>query len=193
MFSIYRSRDTHWKNDFWLFDVQAWTWWPCDTFVVFGKSMGKSVSQNSLSNNNNNNNNNNLIIEQERYCSTSCWRHDNYLWSILVLWCSFLYCKSMYTKKSAFHSHTKLFHEILQGLDLNWCLSPEVGLPKPDAIFFLDLEPKMARIHEGYGEERYEYEHFQEQVRTYFLEQLDPTWKVFYATCFFFSFFKRNR
>jgi len=55
-----------------------------------------------------------------------------------------------------------------KGLPLEWCRSPDVSLPAPDVTLFLDITPEQARIRGGYGEERYEKEEMQRQVRDIF-------------------------
>ena len=47
------------------------------------------------------------------------------------------------------------------GLDRAWCMAPDVGLPAPDAVFFLNLTVEQAAARGGYGEERYEKADFQ--------------------------------
>ena len=55
-------------------------------------------------------------------------------------------------------------------LNLHWAKSPDVGLPKPDRVIFLDLEPEEAEKRGGYGEEKYEKREMQENVRRIFLD-----------------------
>lgn len=55
-------------------------------------------------------------------------------------------------------------------IDLHWAKSPDVGLPKPDRVVFLDLEPEEAEKRGGYGEEKYEKREMQENVRRLFLD-----------------------
>jgi dTMP kinase len=55
-------------------------------------------------------------------------------------------------------------------LSLAWAREPEVGLPRPDRVYFLDLEPEQAEKRGGYGEEKYEKKAFQAQVRRLFLD-----------------------
>ena len=55
-----------------------------------------------------------------------------------------------------------------QGLDYEWCKSPDVGLPSPDMIFFLSVTPAVAASRGGFGEERYESSSMQGRVRTLF-------------------------
>lgn len=50
-------------------------------------------------------------------------------------------------------------------LTLEWARTPDIGLPKPDVVVFLDLEPEVARERGGFGEERYEKEEMQKRVR----------------------------
>ncbi|KAJ8085112.1 Thymidylate kinase [Marasmius tenuissimus] len=55
-----------------------------------------------------------------------------------------------------------------KGLSLEWCRSPDIGLPAPDLTLFLDITPEKARERGGYGEERYEKEEMQRKVREIF-------------------------
>ncbi|RMZ79665.1 hypothetical protein DV738_g3239, partial [Chaetothyriales sp. CBS 135597] len=53
-------------------------------------------------------------------------------------------------------------------LSLDWAWNPEIGLPKPDIVFFLDISAGDAAKRGGYGDERYETEKLQSRVRTLF-------------------------
>ena len=53
-------------------------------------------------------------------------------------------------------------------LPLSWARDPEVGLPRPDLVIFLDLEPEAAEERGGYGDEKYEKREMQEKVRQLF-------------------------
>jgi dTMP kinase len=55
-------------------------------------------------------------------------------------------------------------------LTLEWAKHPEVGLPRPDAVVFLDLEPEEAMMRGGYGEEKYEKKEMQQRVREGFFD-----------------------
>lgn len=55
-------------------------------------------------------------------------------------------------------------------LTLEWAKPPEVGLPRPDAVIFLDLDAETAAMRGGYGEEKYEKREMQERVRELFLD-----------------------
>ncbi|PBK59058.1 thymidylate kinase [Armillaria solidipes] len=52
-----------------------------------------------------------------------------------------------------------------KGLPYEWCRSPDIGLPAPDLVLFLDITPEKARERGGYGDERYEKEEMQRRVR----------------------------
>ncbi|SJL17786.1 related to thymidylate kinase [Armillaria ostoyae] len=52
-----------------------------------------------------------------------------------------------------------------KGLPYEWCRSPDIGLPAPDLVLFLDITPEKARERGGYGNERYEKEEMQRRVR----------------------------
>jgi dTMP kinase len=63
-------------------------------------------------------------------------------------------------------------------LSLSWAWNPEIGLLKPDLLFFLDISSTDAAKRGGYGAERYEQEEMQTRVRTLFKDlfaRLDMT------------------
>jgi dTMP kinase len=53
-------------------------------------------------------------------------------------------------------------------LSTEWARNPEVSLPRPDIVVFLDLHPDDAVKRGGYGDEAYEKRDFQEIVRALF-------------------------
>ncbi|EHK42155.1 uncharacterized protein TrAtP1_011834 [Trichoderma atroviride] len=53
-------------------------------------------------------------------------------------------------------------------LPLSWARSPDVGLPRPDVVLFLDLDEETARSRGGWGSEKYEKEEMQRTVRELF-------------------------
>ncbi|XP_051567560.1 thymidylate kinase-like [Myxocyprinus asiaticus] len=67
------------------------------------------------------------------------------------------------------------------GFSLEWCKHPEVGLPKPDLVMFLQLCPNVAANRGEYGIERYETSAFQRIVQQRFeklMEDQSVNWKV---------------
>lgn len=54
-------------------------------------------------------------------------------------------------------------------LTLEWAKTPDVGLPRPDIVIFLDVGPGAAESRGGYGEEKYEKRDMQEMARNIFL------------------------
>lgn len=68
-----------------------------------------------------------------------------------------------------------------QNFCLDWCKQPDVGLPKPDLILFLQLSLEEAAERGNFGNERYENSSFQEKVlQSYYHLMKDKTlnWKV---------------
>lgn len=55
-------------------------------------------------------------------------------------------------------------------LSLEWAWPMEIGLPRPDLLIFLDIEPEKAQERGGYGNERYENWRMQSSVRHLFHE-----------------------
>lgn len=71
------------------------------------------------------------------------------------------------------------------GMSLDWCWQPEVGLPKPDAVVFLDIPVTKASTRADFGQERYETTAFQEKVYANFhaiMARESPKWHVLDAT-----------
>jgi dTMP kinase len=57
-------------------------------------------------------------------------------------------------------------------LTLDWAREPDVGLPRPDLVLFLDLGPDEQERRGGFGHERYEKRETQQRVRRLFHEVL---------------------
>ena len=54
------------------------------------------------------------------------------------------------------------------GFDLTWCRTPDIGLPAPDCVVYLTLNPDVAATRGDYGGERYEDTDFQAKVEKNF-------------------------
>ncbi|XP_063056388.1 thymidylate kinase [Engraulis encrasicolus] len=67
------------------------------------------------------------------------------------------------------------------GFSLDWCKSPDVGLPKPDLVMFLKLNPAEAEGRGEFGAERYETSVFQRTVQTRFdqlMQDKTVNWQI---------------
>jgi len=58
-----------------------------------------------------------------------------------------------------------------KGLDFEWCQAPDRGLPCPDGVFFMHVDPKVGASRANFGDERYENEGMQANVRSEFSQQ----------------------
>jgi dTMP kinase len=56
------------------------------------------------------------------------------------------------------------------GMGPDWCRAPDQGLPAPDAVVYLDLDPAEAARRGGFGAERYESAEMLAAVRAAFAE-----------------------
>eukprot|EP00612_Vaucheria_litorea_P008026 CAMPEP_0171474670 /NCGR_PEP_ID=MMETSP0946-20130122/2561_1 /TAXON_ID=109269 /ORGANISM="Vaucheria litorea, Strain CCMP2940" /LENGTH=221 /DNA_ID=CAMNT_0012004641 /DNA_START=11 /DNA_END=672 /DNA_ORIENTATION=- len=79
------------------------------------------------------------------------------------------------------------FSAAKDGLSIEWCKSPDIGMPSPDLILFMDLEIEKATEREKFGEEKYEKADFQRKVRDNFfhlmeLEKGNSNWIVIDAS-----------
>ena len=55
-------------------------------------------------------------------------------------------------------------------------MAPDMGLLKPDMVFFMDLAPKVAASRSEYGAERYERLDFQERIYANFMKLKEVDW-----------------
>ena len=62
------------------------------------------------------------------------------------------------------------------GFNMSWCKNSDTGLPKPDMVCFLNVSEEIARQRPNFGEEKYEIEAFQREVKKKFLEMFDSDW-----------------
>ena len=64
------------------------------------------------------------------------------------------------------------------GLSIDWCRAPENGIPVPDLVLLIDIDPKILLERKGFGEERYEKLEFQRKVNETFHTLKDENWAV---------------
>lgn len=70
---------------------------------------------------------------------------------------------------------------MLQDFSLHWCKQPDVGLPKPDLVVFLQLALEEATKRAEFGQERYEDGPFQERALRQFhqlMGDMTLNWQV---------------
>jgi dTMP kinase len=65
-----------------------------------------------------------------------------------------------------------------KGLDMEWCKTCDRGLPRPDAVFYLDIDIEDASVRGDFGGERYEVADFQKKVQKFFRTLEDDSWKT---------------
>ncbi|KAM8952487.1 thymidylate kinase [Pelodytes ibericus] len=64
---------------------------------------------------------------------------------------------------------------------VNWCKQPDVGLPKPDMVLFLNISPEVASTRGDFGNEIYETNAFQMKVQKRYQELMEDkslNWKI---------------
>lgn len=65
-----------------------------------------------------------------------------------------------------------------EGANFDWCCAPENGLLRPDVVFFLSCNVNELEQREGFGEETFETNQFQNAVREAYMKMKDDTWIV---------------
>jgi len=68
------------------------------------------------------------------------------------------------------------------GLDMEWCRAPEIGLPKPDTLLYMELSLDEAAKRGGFGQERYETTDIQRAVKQNFDAMKEDWWDVIDAS-----------
>lgn len=59
------------------------------------------------------------------------------------------------------YAYSGIVYSAAKGLDLDWCKSCEVGLPRPDLVFFLEVPVSLTETRENFGTEKYDHSEFQ--------------------------------
>lgn len=70
------------------------------------------------------------------------------------------------------YAYSGVAYSAAKGLDLEWCKAPDSGLPRPDLVIYMRVDPEKAKNRADYGEERYEKIEFQSKVAAEFDEIL---------------------
>ena len=63
-------------------------------------------------------------------------------------------------------------------MSLDWCKQPDVTLPRPDKVFFLEVSVENVAARGDFGQERYEKKEFQKQVLNIFKKLHEDNWQV---------------
>ncbi|XP_017483208.1 PREDICTED: thymidylate kinase [Rhagoletis zephyria] len=66
------------------------------------------------------------------------------------------------------YSYSGVAYSVAKGLDFDWCMAPEKGLIRPDAVFYLKAPIEQLMQRGEFGEERYEKKDFQLKVASVF-------------------------
>nr|XP_047138630.1 LOW QUALITY PROTEIN: thymidylate kinase-like [Hydra vulgaris] len=65
-----------------------------------------------------------------------------------------------------------------KGYDMLWCKNCDIGLPRPDAVYYMNIDIEDASVRGDYGCERYEVSDFQKKVQECFQNLKEPSWNV---------------
>ncbi|KAF2455582.1 P-loop containing nucleoside triphosphate hydrolase protein [Lineolata rhizophorae] len=108
-----------------------------------------------------------LLFSANRWEASSTI-HSHLAANTTVVLDRYFYSGIAYTHAKSLLSSTSSPSPPPSPLTLDWCTSPDVGLPRPDLTLFLDLTLEEAARRGGYGGERYEKREMQERVREVF-------------------------
>ena len=61
---------------------------------------------------------------------------------------------------------------------MEWCKNCDKGLPKPDVVFFLDINETEVKTRGDYGKELYEREEFQKLVKEKYFNLREGNWTI---------------
>lgn len=85
----------------------------------------------------------------------------------------YIYSGIAYTLAKHKHTDSNETDTLTNLSNVEWLLSPDKGLPKPDLTMFLTLDMDEISSRKGWGDERYEMVEFQSRVKQCFLDILD--------------------
>lgn len=80
------------------------------------------------------------------------------------------------------YSDSGIVYSIAKGLDEDWCRKSDEGLPRPDFIFFIDVDPSVTETRSEYGNEIFENREFQNKVYDTYKRSIGPNWIVLDGT-----------
>ncbi|XP_072034225.1 thymidylate kinase-like [Amphiura filiformis] len=64
-----------------------------------------------------------------------------------------------------------------EGFEIHWCRQPDIGLPKPDLVLFLQASANVMEKRAEFGGERYEQTDFQQRVAANFDKLREKDWQ----------------
>jgi dTMP kinase len=77
------------------------------------------------------------------------------------------------------YSYSGVAFTAAKGLDFEWCKAPEKGLLKPDMVVYLTLSAEAMAKRGGFGNERYETNDFQRNVKKMYERMIEnPLWQI---------------
>lgn len=59
---------------------------------------------------------------------------------------------------------------------MDWCKSPDVGLPRPDLVLYMTLAEEKLALRDGFGDEIYESLDFQAKVKFNYQFLIEDNW-----------------
>uniref|UniRef100_A0A5S6Q625 dTMP kinase n=1 Tax=Trichuris muris TaxID=70415 RepID=A0A5S6Q625_TRIMR len=81
------------------------------------------------------------------------------------------------------YAHSGFAYSVAKGLDFDWCVQPDKGLPRPDLVLFLDARPENLMLRRNSDQEVFETPEFQAQVYNVYRDNLqDTSWRSIDAT-----------
>lgn len=66
------------------------------------------------------------------------------------------------------YSYSGIVYSICNGISIDYSYSTEIGLPKPDILFYFNTSIEILQNRNGYGDEKYETIEFQKRVKQYY-------------------------
>ncbi len=75
------------------------------------------------------------------------------------------------------YAYSGLAYSTAKGLEWDWCRAADAGLPKPDAVIYLDLPLSKQAERSGWGKERFEKSEFQENVARAYNAMRADNWR----------------
>eukprot|EP01016_Furgasonia_blochmanni_P030769 TRINITY_DN3191_c0_g1_i5.p1 TRINITY_DN3191_c0_g1~~TRINITY_DN3191_c0_g1_i5.p1 ORF type:complete len:196 (+),score=65.46 TRINITY_DN3191_c0_g1_i5:90-590(+) len=74
------------------------------------------------------------------------------------------------------YAYSGVAYTSAKGLDIEWCKNCDRGLPKPDLVFFMEVDEETSSKRGDFGKELYEKKEFQQIVKEKYNTLFEPNW-----------------
>lgn len=79
------------------------------------------------------------------------------------------------------YAYSGVAYSSAKGLSINWCKNCDIGLPKPDIVFYMKISETEVEKRDEFGDEIYEKSEFQQKVKIQYSKLMESFWTMINA------------